>query len=252
MKQIGHAVLTIPVGSGEKKETEKYLITLPGLHIEGLLFGAPFVELDGCTHITSSTGFTSTIKFSGKGWVSGEKNTVTATVSPTGKEGQDVLYSMSGSWTKELSLYEGQAKKKNLVEVYSAGETPQTELEVAPIEKQHPLESRRAWSRVAEAIANGDMDATSVEKGKIEQAQREQRSKEQAEGRTWQRRYFTALQGEDETLKELGEAAGVPIDGEADKTGGLWRFDAAKAEEASAEQLSAEDSKKIEEELLGR
>ncbi|KAJ3497988.1 hypothetical protein NLG97_g1489 [Lecanicillium saksenae] len=39
VKQIGHAVLTIPIG--DKKEPEHYLITLPSLHIEGLIFGAP-------------------------------------------------------------------------------------------------------------------------------------------------------------------------------------------------------------------
>jgi len=253
VKQIGHAVLTIPVGSGEKKETETYLITLPSLHIEGLLFGAPFVELDGCTYITSSTGYTSKIKFSGKGWVSGEKNSVSATVFPTGKEDRekDVLYTISGQWTKELTLYEG-AKKKNVLETYDAANTPQAELQVAPIEDQHPLESRRAWSRVADAISKGDMDTTSVEKGKIEQAQRDMRAKEKAEGTTWERRYFTAAQGVDETLKWLGDSAGIPADGEADKTGGLWRFDAAKAEKAEAEKLSSEDVERIEKELLGR
>ena len=253
VKQIGHAVLTIPVGSGEKKETEKYLITLPSLHIEGLLFGAPFVELDGCTYITSSTGYTSKVKFSGKGWVSGEKNSVSATLYPTGKEDREkeVLYTISGQWTKELTLYEG-AKKKNPLEVYDAANTPQAELQVAPIEEQHPLESRRAWSRVADAISKGDMDTTSVEKSKIEQAQRDMRAKERAEGTVWERRYFTAAQGVDETLKWLGDSAGVPVDGEADKTGGLWRFDAAKAEKAEAEKLSSEDVEKIERELLGR
>lgn len=249
VKQIGHAVLSIPVGG----ETEKYLITLPGLHIEGLLFGAPFVELDGHTHIVSSTGYTSKIKFTGKGWVSGEKNSVTATVFPTGKEDKDkeVLYNISGQWIKELTLYEGPVKKKSLLEVYDAAKTPQTDLKVKPIEEQHPLESRRAWSLVAEAIAKGDMDTTSVEKSKIEQAQRDQRTKERSEDKQWERRYFTAVKADD-TLTKLGDVAGVPADGEADKTGGLWRFDAAKADKAEAETLSAEDKQKIEKELLGR
>lgn len=254
VKQIGHAVLTIPIESGGKKEMEKYLITLPGLHIEGLLFGAPFVELDGQTYITSSTGYTSKIKFSGKGWVSGEKNTVSATVFPTGKEDKDkeVLYSISGQWTKELTLHEGLGKKKTPLEVYDAVNTAQTELRVASIEEQHPLETRRAWSRVAEAISKGDMDTTSVEKGKIEQAQRDKRTKERSEGAVWERRYFTVIKGQDETLKWLGDSAGVPLDGDADKTGGLWRFDLAKAEKAAAEKLSSEDVEKIEKELLGR
>lgn len=254
VKQIGHAVLTIPVGTGDNNETEKYLITLPSLHIEGLLFGAPFVELDGHTYITSTTGYTSKVKFSGKGWVSGDKNTVSATVFPTGKEDKDkeVLYTIAGKWTKELTVYEGLIKKKNVLETYDAANTPQAELQVAPIEDQHPLESRRAWSLVADAIAKGDMDTTSVEKSKIEQAQRDMRTKERSDGSVWERRYFTTAQGPDETLKWLGEPAGVPLDGEADKTGGLWRFDAAKADKAEAEKLSSDDIEKIEKELLGR
>jgi hypothetical protein len=96
------------------------------------------------------------------------------------------------------------------------------------------------------------MDTTSVEKSKIEQAQRDMRAKEKADGTVWERRYFTAAQAVDETLKWLGDSAGVPADGEADKTGGLWRFDAAKAEKAESEKLSSEDVERIERELLGR
>lgn len=249
VKQIGHAVLIVPVGD----TTEKYLITLPGLHIEGLVFGAPFVELDGTSTIVSSTGYTAKVEYSGKGWLSGKKNTVTATVTPTGKD-KEVLYNVTGQWNKEFELYEGLAKKNSkstLVATYDAVATPQTDLKVAAIDKQHPLESRHAWSRVAEAISKGDMDTTSVEKGKIEQAQRDKRAKERSEGAPWVRRYFTAVEGKDATLEALGQAAGVPLDGEADKTGGLWRFDASKAEKADAEKLSDEDRQKITKELLG-
>ncbi|KAI9158849.1 LOW QUALITY PROTEIN: Protein KES1 [Paramyrothecium foliicola] len=254
VKQIGHAVLTIPIGSGDNAQTERYLITLPSLHIEGLIFGTPFVELDGSTYITSSSGYTAKIDYSGKGWLSGKKNSVTASVYPTKKE-KDVLFNATGQWNKELSFYKGPAKNNSsstLVSTYDAVETKQTDLEVAPVEKQHPLESRRAWAKVAEVIQTGDLDAVSVEKSKIEQAQRDMRAKERSEDRAWERRYFTAVEGTDSTLKELGAVVGVPVDGEADKTGGLWRFDHAKAEKVQSEQLSSEDVARIEKELLGR
>ncbi|KFA63945.1 hypothetical protein S40285_03765 [Stachybotrys chlorohalonatus IBT 40285] len=253
VKQIGHAVLTIPIGPAGS-DPERYLITLPALHIEGLLFGAPFVELEGSTYITSSSGFTAKIEYSGKGWVSGKKNSVTATLYPTGKE-KEVLYNVTGQWTKELQFYKGSASNNsssNLVTSYNAGEAQPLELTIAPIEKQHPLESRRAWAKVAEAIQLGDMDAVGLEKGKIEQAQREMRNKERAEERQWQRRYFADVNGEDITLQKLGKAIGIPANGEADKTGGLWRFDTAKADRVAAEQLSSEDVAIIEKELLGR
>lgn len=253
VKQIGHAVLTIPVGSGDSKELERYLITLPSLHIEGLIFGAPFVELDGSTTITSSSGYSAKIDYSGKGWLSGKKNTVIATVFPTDNE-KEVLYNVTGQWTKEFEIYEGPAKKNSkstLVSTYDAAGTQQTDLAIAPLDKQYPLESRRAWSKVAEAIQKGDMDTVSIEKTKIEQAQRILRTKEGSESQPWERRYFSAVT-EDETLALLGKAAGVPLDGDKDKTGGLWRFDAAKAAKADAEQLSDEQVAQIEKVLLGQ
>ncbi|TFB02946.1 Oxysterol-binding protein [Trichoderma ghanense] len=253
VKQIGHAVLTVPVGAGDDKHLERYLITLPSLHIEGLIFGAPFVELDGSSLITSSSGYTAKIDYSGKGWLSGKKNTVVATLYPTDNE-KDVLYNVTGQWTKEFEIYQGPAKKNSkatLVATYDAAGTQQTDLAVAPLDKQHPLESRRAWSKVADAIQRGDMDSVSAEKTKIEQAQRSLRSKESAEGQPWERRYFNAV-AEDETLALLGKAAGVPLDGDRDKTGGLWRFDAAKAAKADAEKLTDEQIARIEKEMLGQ
>ena len=97
---------------------------------------------------------------------------------------------------------------------------------LAPLDQQDDYESHKAWKRVAEAIIRGDLDTTSVEKSKIENAQRELRRKEQSEGREWERRFFTRMQsgGVFDTLaKPIGERI------ESDKTGGVWRFDGEKA-----------------------
>ncbi|KAL2154123.1 hypothetical protein VTH82DRAFT_2799 [Thermothelomyces myriococcoides] len=252
IKQIGHAVLTVPVPSGTEPDT--YLITLPSLHIEGLIFGSPYIELEGSSFITSSTGFTAKIDYSGKGWLSGKKNSFTAVLYPTAKE-KDVLFNVSGQWTKSFEIHSGPAKynsKDNLVEEWEP--LPTSKLIIAPLEQQHPLESRRAWSKVAAAIAKGDLDTVSVEKSKIENAQREMRAKERAEGRTWQRRYFTArTDAPDPVLAKLGPVVGLPENGDADKTGGLWRFDEAKFEAALKEPpLSEEEASKLARELLGQ
>ncbi|KAM3476554.1 hypothetical protein MY5147_003160 [Beauveria neobassiana] len=254
VKQIGHAVLTIPIGV--TKEPEHYLITLPSLHIEGLIFGAPFVELDGTSYITSSSGFSAKVDYSGKGWLSGKKNTVIGTITPTGKV-KDVLYNVTGQWNEKLEFYSGAAKKNSkstLIDEYDATKAPQTELQLAPIEKQHPLESRRAWAKVAAGIQRGDMDTVSLEKGKIENAQRALRHKETAEETAWKRRYFTAVAvgTTDPVLEQLGAVGGVAVDGERDKTGGLWRFDAKKAEAADAAKLTEEQIRTLEKEVLGQ
>ncbi|KAK0628120.1 hypothetical protein B0T17DRAFT_588330 [Bombardia bombarda] len=254
IKQIGHAVLTVPVPSSAEPET--YLITLPSLHIEGLIFGSPFIELDGASYITSSTGFTAKIDYSGKGWLSGKKNSLVASLYPTGRE-KEVLYNVSGQWTKTFEIHSGTAKHNsaaNLVESWDPAQVTTTKLTVAPLEKQHPLESRRAWARVAAGIAKGDLDAVGQEKAKIENAQREMRNKEKAEGRMWQRRYFSVrTDAPDAVLSRLGPAVGLAEHGDAEKTGGLWRFDRAKTEQVHSQPpLSQEDADKIARELLGQ
>ncbi|KAK3362820.1 hypothetical protein B0T25DRAFT_18756 [Lasiosphaeria hispida] len=253
IKQIGHAVLTVP--SPSSREPDTYLITLPSLHIEGLIFGSPFIELDGSSYITSSTGFTAKIDYSGKGWLSGKKNSLTATLYPTGKE-KDVLFNVTGQWTKTFDIHSGPAKhnsKDTLVASWDPAQSPTSELSVAPIEKQHPLESRRAWSRVAVAIAKGDLDAVGLEKSKIENAQREMRVKEKNEGRMWQRCYFSVPDAPDQVLTQLGPIVGLAEHGDADKTGGLWRFDLKKTEkERNRPLLSEDEAGKIARELLGQ
>ena len=113
------------------------------------------------------------------------------------------------------------------IETYNAKDARITPLTVAPIEQQHPLESNRAWQHVAAAIVKSDMDTVHNEKSKIENTQREMRRKEQAEGKEWQRRFFKRSQPPDPIFEKLVK----PIPGErieAEKTGGVWRFDESK------------------------
>ncbi|KAK4648735.1 Oxysterol-binding protein 4 [Podospora bellae-mahoneyi] len=253
VKQIGHAVLTVPSSSGEP---DTYLITLPSLHIEGLVFGSPFIELDGSSYITSSNGFTAKVDYSGKGWLSGKKNSLTAVLYPTGKE-KDVLFNVSGQWTKTFEIHSGPAKHNsagNLVELWDPAQNPTSNLIVAPIDEQHPLESRRAWNKVAVAIAKGEFDVVHVEKSKIESAQREMRIKEKAEGRTWERRYFTASpDSPDPVLTRLGPIVNLAEHGDADKTGGLWRFDSQKSAQAHSTPVpTGDEAAKLAKELLGQ
>lgn len=196
------------------------MITLPNIHIEGLVFGSPFVELNDSTYITSSSGFTAKIDYTGKGWLSGKKNSFTATLYPTGRK-KDILYNLGGQWTKTWEVREGASKTGPLLDTYDADAEPVTPLQVASLEEQGPLESRRAWSRVAQGIADGDMDLVGVEKTKIEVAQRDLRVRERDEGRSWQRRYFTKV----ESCPLLHRLAHhICLNAEPDKTGGIWRF----------------------------
>ena len=228
VRQVGHALFTI----GAHNET--YLITLPSLHIEGLIYGSPFVELNKATTITSSSGYVAKIDYSGKGWVSGKKNSFHATLFPAGKE-KEVIYSVEGQWNEAFAIkaHDPKTHKAGVtVEAWKAGEHAPTPLTVPPLEEQDARESKRAWKGVADSIAKGDMDATSHHKSKIENSQREMRKQEQAEKREWQRTFFSCVpdgktdKAFDDLAKVTGEAAETP------KTGGCWRFDMEKAKQA--------------------
>ncbi|KAL9101352.1 MAG: hypothetical protein Q9163_003375 [Psora crenata] len=227
IKQIGHAVYTL------SSHNETYLITLPSLHIEGLIYGKPFVELNNCTYITSSSGYMAKIDYSGKGWLSGKKNSFVATLYPIGKE-KEILYTIEGQWNESFSIKAGGGsgikKHSELLETFNSKTSKTTPLLVSPLNEQGPYESNRAWQHVAAGIQKGDMDIVHVEKSKIENAQRELRRKELAEGREWQRRFFKKLEGNaDEVFEKLAKQCGERI--EADKTAGVWRFDESKKAE---------------------
>lgn len=223
VKQVGHAILHLD------KYDEDYLITLPSLHIEGLITGSPYVELNKYSYIVGSNGFTSRIEYSGKGWVSGSKNSLSAITYPHGKEKDKhaVLYTAEGSWTDSFTIKDA---KKQVVETYNAKKEPKTSLKVAPIEEQDPLESRRAWKKVADAIAKGDMNTTAHEKTVIEESQRAMRKKETSEKREWERRFFTNADKLPIFEKLIKEVPGGSI--ETDQTGGIWVFDQEKAKSA--------------------
>jgi hypothetical protein len=157
--------------------------------------------------------------------VSGKKNSFTATLYLTGEE-KKALYTVDGQWANSFNIYKGNSKSA-VIETYDANANPTTALTVPPLEEQDPLESRRAWSKVAAAIAKGDMESTSTEKGKIEDEQRAMRRAEQEEGREWKRRYFKHVES-DALFDKLGPLCGQTT--EADKTDGIWRFDEGASE----------------------
>jgi hypothetical protein len=225
VKQIGHAIYHLDGFN------EDYLITLPALHIEGLIYGSPFVELNKSSTITSTSGYIAKIDYSGKGWMSGKKNSFSATLAKLGAE-KSPLYTIEGQWNENFSIKEGSGGKTHkVIDTYTASQTPITKLQVAPVEQQDPRESKRAWKMVADGIRRGDMDTVSAQKSKIENEQREMRKKEKEEGREWQRTFFTAVPN-DPLFDQLAKSTGEKI--EADKTGGIWRFDPKKAQAAKA------------------
>lgn len=250
IKQIGHALLTLTPPNSSTPEA--YLITLPALHIENLIYGAPFVELSRSTHIVSSSGYIAKIDYSGRGWLSGKKNTFAATLWKDGEGSErNPLYAGGGQWSDTFVFREcegGDPKRGHEILSFSPSDIQLSRLQVAPLEQQDVFESRRAWSNVARNLEKGDLEATSHYKSRIENAQRALRRKEREDGREWRRVFFSTVGADDPaeatfhhlvkmiTAAHVGVGVGVgpgAWEGVApDKTAGVWRFDHAKAGKA--------------------
>ncbi|KAI5284097.1 Oxysterol binding protein [Ascosphaera aggregata] len=239
VKQVGHAYLTFTPPPTEEDPTpseESYLITLPPLHIEGLIYASPFVELDKTTYITSSTGYISKIDYSGKGWISGKKNSFVAhlyraTSTSQTLDTKKALYKCEGQWSDTWTAKgakRGPSSKGERPEIFKwhSKKEPISQLTVAPIEEQDAWESRRAWREVSAGIEKGDMEAVSLAKGKIENAQRELRKVEKAEDRTWKRCFFKKVSAAEETqFNQLATTIGFTEHLESENTSGFWRVD---------------------------
>lgn len=184
VKQEGHAVLTIELPGGKKEE---YLITLPKLRIEGIWFGSPYIELTESSCIQSSSGWNSTISYSGRGYFSGKTHSFKALVTPA--HSTTTKHTIEGQWHT--------TSKDSKGFIFHDVTGPKEEITVAPVEEQGEWESRRLWKLVAKGIREGDYDLASTEKSRIENEQRQRRKDELAAGVTWQLKHFAKTDGAD-------------------------------------------------------
>lgn len=244
VKPYGHVILKI--------KDETYLITTPPLHIEGILVASPFVELGGRSFIQSSNGMLCVIEYSGRGYFTGKKNSFKARIYKNPQEHshkENALYLISGQWSGVSTITKKDSEAPH--QFYDSSKTPARHLLVKQIEEQHPLESRRAWKDVAEAIRSGNNSLIKKTKEELENKQRALREQEHAKGVEWQRRWFRRVDymndgksndienaSEDDLFKKLASKlqlsvknvpSGTLIGGKDDKkdvsTALHWRFD---------------------------
>ncbi|KAF8596933.1 Oxysterol-binding protein [Ceratobasidium sp. AG-I] len=180
VRQVGHAVLSVKLPSGS---TEKYTITFPKLRIDGIWYGSPYIELTDTSYIASSTGYLSSIEYKGKGYFSGKAHTFKAVLN--GPDGHAV------------DTYEGQwdttshSKDKK---VFTDVTAPKEEVSVKSIDEMNDWESRKLWKIVAKGIRDGDFEAASKDKSRIENEQRQRRKDEAAAGTPWELKHFVHVE----------------------------------------------------------
>jgi hypothetical protein len=204
---------------------------MPKVHVDGLITGSLFLELSGSSYIRSSSGYSVKIDYSRRGWLSGKRNSFLATIfrdaGDAGGEPATPLYVAEGQWSDAFVLKE--AGSHHEMEKLCLPAVPRTPLATAPLEQQHPLESRRAWRHVAAAIRAGDVRTVGREKSRIENEQRELRRRERCAGTEYPRRYFSCAHQDpvaERLAAELRE--GFSLDWKSDEPHGVWLWDEEK------------------------
>lgn len=224
VRQSGHALYTID------KYNETYLFPLPDVRARGVISGVPWPELDDVCKIVSTSGFTAEMTFVGKKFWRGERNIFEASIYRTADENKEAIFTVSGNWSSRFSIFNSAGKE---IEVFDLAE-PQNQpvpMTIQPVDQQSPWESRRAWQATFDAIRKGDQGAIVREKSKVEDAQRQLRKKEQAEGKKWDTMFFTRSDETEDTSDVVQKLFEQYEDSEANRlrgTNGCWTFDREK------------------------
>ena len=179
-------------------------------------------ELSGSTYIRSSSGYTAKIDYTSKGWIGGRKNGFSAQLFHD-DNANTPLYAVEGQWSDSWTCKKLDIKKT--VDEFNMNSAKRSPLKVQPINEQHPLESRRAWRYVSQAIHKGDIFAISYEKSKIENEQREMRIRERQEGSEFPRRYFSKAKEDPVAQKLAQEMNCASIEADMDIKQGVWVWD---------------------------
>ncbi|KZS95402.1 Oxysterol-binding protein [Sistotremastrum niveocremeum HHB9708] len=212
VKQIGHAILDVKLESGV---SEKYLITLPTLNIQGVWLGSPYTELGGSSVIQSSSGWNASIEYKGKGYFSGKVHSFKATLShPHSHHHPHVV---EGQWsttsTPKTNISSSRVLERN--GCFTDVNGPKEEVTVKSIEEQGPWESRNLWKVVSAGIRTGDFDTAAKDKSRIENEQRQRRKDEREAGTSWDLLYFDHVDEDPiyEKLAAMGQIVPATEDG---------------------------------------
>ncbi|KAF7307762.1 hypothetical protein MKEN_01136300 [Mycena kentingensis (nom. inval.)] len=201
VKQIGHSVLTVALPDGKEV---KYLLTLPRLRIDGLWYGAPYIELTETSYIVGG-GYIGSIEYKGKGYFSGKSHSFKATLSPQPGHGGRGDVAVEGTWHQTSKYVSGGSGQFHDV---SAPKEEVTAVGGEASGEMGGMETRKLWELVAKGIREGDYDLASREKTRIENEMRQRRKDESAAGTTWPMKHFSSL-ASDPVYQELAVLAKI-------------------------------------------
>ena len=227
VRQTGHALLKIP------SQNESYLMPFPDVYAKSILTGSPYPELSGTYKLFSSSGIVAEITFGGKSmnpFSSASKNNFEVKVYAISSP-EEVIYNVSGVWSDKWTVKDKSGKEVYTTSLSDPAHQP-VPLSVAPLEKQSPWESRRAWHDVATNLQSGTFQKALSAKSKLENGQREMRKNEKADSQEWEQAFFVKCSEQEKQEGELAsilKVAGKEVDMKSTLgANGCWRFDAEK------------------------
>ncbi|KAI8901138.1 hypothetical protein BC833DRAFT_579111 [Globomyces pollinis-pini] len=179
--QVGRVRVVIQTDESEEIYT---IYPLPELTISGLLTGCLFIEPFGKTRIVCTDGSEANIEIIAKGWFTGEYFQLKGDI----KEDASSVptYIIGGNWAG-LSTYTKDKSTKNLFDVKSQHAHPKT---IPDLSQQLDNESQKLWRPCIEALKKTDYANASLEKTKIEEAQRSIRKQRKENKETWNPVHF--------------------------------------------------------------
>ncbi|KAM7176756.1 oxysterol-binding protein-related protein 10 isoform 2-T2 [Macrochelys suwanniensis] len=187
-KFMGMSIGVSMVGEGVlylMEHEEEYLFTLPSAYARSILT-IPWVELGGKVGINcAKTGYSATVTFHTKPFYGGKVHRVTAEVkhNPT----NTIVCKAQGEWngTLEFTYSNGETK------VIDTTKLPVIRKKIRPIVKQGPFESRHLWQHVTNSLREGNIDAATEHKHRLEERQRAEERQRVAINTPWKPKYFT-------------------------------------------------------------
>ena len=214
VRQTGHALLHLD------RFDEDYLIPLPDVTVKGVLSAGPYPELTEPCTLVSSAGLLAVVEFAGKGILgTGRKNRVSAGVYRwEDRKRADALCSVDGCWSECLTFRDAAGA---VIDTHDVMAVPPAAFHLAPVDRQDPWESHRAWGDVIAALHRGDMKGVSEHKARLETAQRQLRQRSDTADGSW-RPLFFQQEWSDPRAEKLLQVIGGKLD--AEKTKGVWKF----------------------------
>ncbi|KAI8328839.1 hypothetical protein BC941DRAFT_363421 [Chlamydoabsidia padenii] len=186
-KFLGNSAATMMEGASNivlaHHADERYDITMPNVYAKGILFGKMVLELgDKCKVHCPSSDLICELDFKTKGFFSGQVNSVTGKIKQVSS--QKVMYEITGQWTGQIFIKT--PRKDNTKTIFfDAATSPIVCKRVLTEQDQEPMESRRLWAPVTQAIQSNNLDLATVHKSALEETQRTKKDQ------FYHPRYFT-------------------------------------------------------------